>query len=373
LPTIPFLVLGGTLGFVAYRLLRSMPGARGVQMVAPVTGAGAGTPSRGVRAGRSGAEMPAPLLTPIAVELGAALSERLCPEGDGAPLAEQLTSHLRDRLFAELGVPLPLLRIRPSVTGVPPEGYVLRLNEVPLGRGQIGGVAGEPAERVSGREELARPDEADTLAAAVLSLLRRHGHEFIGIQETQGLLEALERSHPALVREVVPKLISPALLADVLKRLVEEGVSLRNLKDILGTLAEWGTSERDPVALTEHVRAALRRAITYRHASADGVLSAYLLDQMIEEAVREAIHKTATGSYLALEPQLSRDIIAAVGRAIATAMDDPGAPVPVILTSVDIRRYVRRLVETEHPRVAVLAYPELAPEARIQALGRIRI
>ncbi len=373
LPTIPFLVLACTLGFVAFRLLRSMPGSGAVTGVTSgAAGAGSTGPSRGARAGRPGGEMPAPVLTPIAVELGLALSGRLCPGGDGAPLAERLTSLLRDRLFAELGIQLPLLRVRPSIAGIPSDGYVLRLSEVPLGRGRIG--VGGDAPPASPLSEAAPPrDDVDTLAAAVLALLRRYGHEFIGIQETQNLLEALERTHPALVREVVPKLISPALLADVLKRLVEEGVSLRNLKDILGALAEWGPSERDPVALTEHVRAALRRAITYRHASADGVLSAYLLDPMIEEAVREAIHKTATGSYLALEPQLSRDIITAVGRVLGAAPDVQGAPGPVILTSADIRRYVRRLVETEHPRVGVLAYPELAPEAQIQALGRIRI
>jgi len=209
------------------------------------------------------------------------------------------------------------------------------------------------------------------IASDVLALLRRYGHEFIGIQETQGLLEGLERTHPALVREVVPKLISPTLLADVLRRLAEEGISLRNLKDILGALAEWAPSERDPVMLTEHVRAALRRAITYRHASSDGVLTAYLLDPMIEDAVRESIHRTATGSYLALEPQLSREIIQAIGRSIAGISE--GGPAPVILTNVDIRRYVRRLVETEHPRIAVLSYPELAPEAQVQPLGRIRV
>jgi type III secretion protein V len=228
----------------------------------------------------------------------------------------------------------------------------------------------------------ASEEGVSVLAEELLDLLRRYGHEFIGIQETETLLEALERTHPALVREVVPKLISPALLSDVLRRLLEEGISLRNMKDILGALAEWGPSERDPVVLTEHVRTALRRAITYCHANADGVLSAYLLDPLIEEAVREAIHKTATGSYLALEPQLSRDIMQAVGRALSTISagagknrgdeGKPQAPMPVILTSVDIRRYVRRLVETEFPRVAVLAYPELAPEAQVQALGRIR-
>ena len=126
------------------------------------------------------------------------------------------------------------------------------------------------------------------------------------------------------MREVVPKLISPVLLTDILRRLVEEGISLRNLRDILGALADWAPHERDPVALTEHVRGALRRAITHQHAGDGGVLAAYLLDPMIEDAIRDAIQKTPTGSYLALEPQLSRDIVAAVGRAVGPG-GRPGA------------------------------------------------
>ncbi|MBC8131338.1 MAG: FHIPEP family type III secretion protein [Deltaproteobacteria bacterium] len=398
MPTIPFLILAAILGFVAYRLLRPRTAGAGVGAVgggdgistagAGLSGAGAGMQARGPRAGgRTGSEIPSPVLTPIAVELGAALSARLCPRDDGAPLADRLTSLLRPRLFAELGIPLPLLRVRPSIGGLAPNAFVLRLNEIPLGRGTITSDVQDQDQQSDSRTsdaELAAADLADTsrLADDLLILLRRYGHEFIGIQETQSLLEALERTHPALVREVVPKLIAPALLADVLRRLVEEGISLRNLKDILGALAEWAPSERDPVTLTEHVRTALRRAITYRHASTAGVLSAYLLDPVIEETVREAIHKTATGSYLALEPQLSRDIVQAVGRAIGSGAAAPGGGVGgdggagssfVILTSVDIRRYVRRLIETDFPKIAVLAYPELAPEAQIQALGRIRI
>jgi type III secretion protein V len=207
------------------------------------------------------------------------------------------------------------------------------------------------------------------IAAHLLELLRRYGFELLGIQETQSLLEALERTQPALVREVVPKLVSPALLTDVLRRLAEEGVSLRALREILGALAEWAPLERDPVALTEHVRAALRRQLTARHLDATGTVGVFLLDPLIEETVREAIHKTASGSYLALEPELSRDILAAVSRTLPSASVTP----PVVLTSVDIRRYVRRLLETEHPQVAVLSYPELAPEARLAPLGRIRV
>jgi type III secretion protein V len=93
-----------------------------------------------------------------------------------------------------------------------------------------------------------------------------------------------------------------------------------------------------------------------------------MLDGLIEDTIRDSIHKTPTGSYLALEPQLSRDIIAAVGRALGP--DTAGA---VILTNAEIRRYVRRLVETAHPALPVLSYQELAPEAEIRPLGRISL
>src|SRR4029079_8220060 len=91
--------------------------------------------------------------------------------------------------------------------------------EVPLGRGDVP------------REGWA--EAGPRLGDELLALLRRYGHELFGLEETQALLDALERTHPALVREVVPKLISPVLLTDVLRRLIEEGISLRKLRDIL--------------------------------------------------------------------------------------------------------------------------------------------
>jgi type III secretion protein V len=137
---------------------------------------------------------------------------------------------------------------------------------------------------------------------------------------------------------------------------------------VRGALAEWAPHERDPVVLAEHVRAALRRTINFPHARGGGVLTAWKLDGLIEDTIRDSIHKTPTGSYLALEPQLSRDIIAAVGRALG-----PDAAGAVILTNAEIRRYVRRLVETQHPALPVLSYQELAREAEIRPLGRISL
>jgi len=357
MPLVPFFILGGGFALVASRLLKNPPEDfstrpdQGPERRAST--ADAGKPG----AGASAVDLPSPVLAPIIIDLSPELSQILAPGGDSGRFVTETIPALRDRVFRETGIPLPGVRLRGHAAEVPPDGYVLRLNEVPMARGQAPRNGRQAAE--------------DVIAEHLFSIVCRYGYELIGIQEAQRLVEGLERSHPALVREVIPKLVAPALLADVLRRLAEEGISLRNLREILGALAEWAPLERDPVALTEHVRAALRRAITHKHTQESGAVLVHLLDPLIEDTIRGAIHKTAAGSYLALEPEISRDILKAVGAAIHPT--EPPAPPPVLLTNVDIRRYVRRLVEIDHPRLAVLSYQELAPEARIQPVARIRI
>ena len=348
LPTVPFLTLAVILGAVAWKLLRTA--APAAETLAAAGAGGASVVRSGAPRGAAADEaLLSPLLTPIAVEVSAELGAYL----DG--FATEVVPRLRERLFAELGLPLPAVRLRVGAGGLAEGTFVIRLNEVPLARGDIAredwGVAGA------------------RLGDEVRALLHRYGHELFGLEEAQALLDALERTHPALVREVVPKLVSLVLFTDIARRLVEEGISLRNLRDILGALAEWAPHDRDPVALTEHVRAALRRVITHRYTGDAGALAAYLLDPMIEDAIRDSVQKTATGSYLALEPQLSHDIVAAIGRAVG-----PGATGgAVLLTGAEIRRYVRRLIESEHPNLPVLSFQELAPEAQIRPIARISV
>jgi type III secretion protein V len=346
LPALPFLVLAAILGGIAWRLMRAPAG----EPAAAAAFAGGSVVEPGDAPAAADAGTWSPVLTPVAVEVSSPLGAAV-----GTSFAREVVPRVRERLFAELGLPLPSVRLRPGTPGLGETSFVIRLNEVPLGRGEIPREAWDRA--------------GERLGDEVMALLRRYGHELFGLEETQGLLDSLERTHPALVREVVPKLVSPVLLTDVLRRLVEEGISLRNLPDILGALAEWAPHERDPVALVEHVRGALRRTITHKHAGDGGVLAAYLLDPMIEDAIRDAIQKTATGSYLALEPQISRDIVTAVGRAIGPDGDGRA----VLLTGAEIRRYVRRLVETDHPGVAVLSFQELAPDAQIRPIARISV
>jgi type III secretion protein V len=397
LPALPFLSLAVVLAFVAYRLLApsSTPPVAAGDGRTQAAGPGAGRP---VERADERREAPAPILVPIGVDLSPALSAALLPGGDAGRFTRELIPALRDRLFQELGLPLPAVRLRPNAPGLGARGYALRLAEVTMARGEASpggawtmatarlaelGLASTPGAHPDGTAGLWLAPESvasartagvpvltvdEVIMAHLLVVLRRHGHELLGIQETQLLLEGLERSHPALVREVVPKLVSTVLLTDVLKRLAEEGVSVRGLREILGALAQWAPHERDPVALTEHVRQALRRQVTARYAGPTGSLAVYLLDPMIEETIRESIHKTPTGSYLALEPALSRDILQAIGKTVGRS-----AKHPALLTTADIRRYVRRLVETELPHLAVLSYQELAPEAALQPLGRVKL
>ncbi len=397
MPSLTFVILSGLLWTVAWRLMRAdkakaapAPGARAE--ATPGAPAGAEKKPAG---GKN--EPPSPVLTPIALELSTALGNAFNSDGQGGRFVKELLPLLRERVFNEFGIPLPAVRVRPGITSLGANGYAIRLQEVVMGKGELlvgGGMALETPERLSelgfrtqpgtmpegGQSAWILPADMPRAKAAgvntlgpeevvirhLFHLVRRYGYEFIGIQETQVLIDGLERTHPALVREVVPKLVTPVLLTDVLKRLAEEGVSLRGLREILGALAEWAPAERDPVALTEHVRAALRRQITAKYTGPSGALPVYLLDPMIEETIRESIHKTATGSYLALEPQLSRDILAAVGRTITAGN-------AVILTSAEIRRYVKRLVESEFPNMPVLSYQELSAETQLQPLGRIKV
>jgi type III secretion protein V len=335
LPALPFLVLAALLGLLAYRLLGA-PGARAGAQARPTESA--------------------PLLEPMAVDLSPALSAALLPARGRSRLTDELLPALRERFFAETGIPAPVISVHGKVAGLPGHAYVIRLHEIPVARGDAG--AGSPA---------AAPEPALAIVDHVHRVLGRHGYRLVGIEETQRLLDSLARSHPALVREVVPEHVTTAVLADVLQRLAREGISLRHLGEILGALAKGAPGESDPAVLAERARAALQRQTTFQYAADDGSVGVYFVDGTIEEAVREAIRDGATGSHLAIAPQLAQDIVAAVGRSVA------GTARPVILTSGTIRRHLRALLEPEHPEVAVLAYQELLPEARLDTLGYITV
>jgi type III secretion protein V len=190
----------------------------------------------------------------------------------------------------------------------------------------------------------------------------------------QRMLDELEQVAPATVRNVVPKPVSLTLLVDVLRRLAEEGVSIRDLRAILEALATMAATEKDPLTLTELVRSQLRRFITFRLTRGAGSLGVYLLDPVIEDTIRRSITRTPNGAFLTLAPAASRDVIASVRRALEEPLPpgerrDTAAP-RVVLTQPDIRRFVRKLLDADFPDLVVVSFAELLPEISLHPHGR---
>jgi type III secretion protein V len=351
LPAVPFLVLAAALFLVARARSRQM--ARDDQRAA--------TEPRPASPGARGEAQFVPMVVPWSVELSADLAPLLddTPGEGGREGLRRTALALRERIFAELGVPLPPPRVRVA-EGLPARTAVLSLFEI-------------PARAVPVPEGMADAEGVTMVTNVAAELLRARAADFLGLAETQRLLDELEQFAPATVRSVVPKPVSLTLLADVLRRLAEERVSIRDLRAVLEALASVAATEKDPLTLTELVRASLRRATTFRLTRGAGQLGVVLVDPTIEDTVRRSVTRTPAGAFLTLPPAAARDVVASLRRAAAEASAaGPGAGV-VILTQPDIRRFVRKLIESDLPDATVVSFAELLPEVSLRPVARANL
>lgn len=350
LPALPFLVIGGLL-FVASR-------ARARQLRA-VEDQAAREPIQ-----QRGAERGGPRFVPVVIPWGMEFSRDLEPLLDDDIRGEDLRraglraagAAVREVLFRDLGVPVPACKISFS-DELPERHVVFSIHEVPASVFAI-------------PDDVVDTEIAQRLVDEAALVLRDRSADFLGISEVQMLLDALEQVAPATVRQVVPKPVSLPLLTDVLRRLLEENVCIRDLKGVLEALSQVANTDKDPLNLAEFVRSQMRRALTHELTQGAPELAVHLLDPQIEDAVRSAIQRTAAGSFLTLSPAAGRDIVTAVRRAISSAAPQHA---PVILTQPDIRRFVRKLLETDLPEAKVVSYAELLPEVRLETLSRASV
>jgi type III secretion protein V len=325
--------------------------------------------------------------SPVVLELAEGLLDR-AGAGETRFLREDLPS-ARERLWRELGVRLPGVALRGAF--LPPGGWRLLLDEVPVAQGRapenravalvspeelalagipfaveldplsgerVASIAAEHAERAAALGPVRGPLEC--VAAAAAAALRRDAHRLVGVQEVQSFLDGLEPGSPALVREVGRQLPAP-LVAEVLRRLLEEGVSIRPLRAILEAMLEAGGAARGAPALAEACRRALARHIAHRCAEA-GPLEALLLDPAVEAAAREALE----GEVLALDPDSARRILSHLEAELRAAPRPP-----VLLIGAELRRAVRNLVAPRFPCLPVVSFDELPPELPVRPIGRV--
>ncbi len=275
-------------------------------------------------------------------------------KGDGGAELVRALQQVLEHYQLTLGLPLP----RISVHGCSP---------ALVDDGQAGGEA--PAWRLMAFEvpiaQGAMPEEhlAESLAEATRQALRRHAPLFLGIQETSALLTRAAAEYPDVVKEVL-RALPMQRMAEILRRLVEEEVPIRHLRDVLETLADVGQREKDVHTLSEYARIALKRQISYRHAPG-GQLRALLLMPELENQLREAV-RVSNGVYqLALDPATAQAVLDAFTAAIRE--HQPG----VIVAAVDIRRHLRKLIEPDAFDTPVLSYQELMPSLKLDVLDRV--
>ncbi|MGB2974062.1 MAG: FHIPEP family type III secretion protein, partial [Candidatus Competibacter sp.] len=336
------------------------------------------------------------LTMPLLVDVASALQSSIQPEA----LNEELL-RVRRALYLDLGVPFPGIHLRFN-NQLAADRYLIYLQEIPMAQGKL--LAGH----LLAREQ---PDHLDLLGipyrqddaflpgvptlwvedrhgealrkagvpvmepARILTyhlsfVLRKYAEDFVGIQETRYLLDQMDARFGELVKEA-QRILPLQKVTEILQRLVSEDISIRNLRDILEALVEWGQKEKDPVLLVEYVRGSLKRYLSYKYGSAQNLLPAYLLNPDVEEKIRGGIRQTSSGSYLALDPATTRKFVASVKQAVGDL--NQHASKPVLVTSMDIRRYVRKLVELELYELPVLSYQELTQEVTIQPLGRVNL
>lgn len=345
---------------------------------------------------RPGTEDEFSLTVPLLIDVAASL-ESAIKTGE---LNEALIQ-VRRALYIDLGVPFPGIHLRYNANltdGV----YQILIQETPMAQGRLQpgwlfcreepdhlkmlGVTFKTGERfLPGvptvwiadvqRETLRKAgistlDLSQVLTFHLSFVLKKYAGDFLGIQETRYLLSQMEGSYGELVKEV-QRVLPIQKMTEILQRLVSEEISIRNLRTILEALVEWGQKEKDTVLLCEYIRGSLKRYISYKYSSGQNILPAYLLAPDLEEKIRSAIRQTSAGSYMALDPATAQRFVARAKQAIGTLRQ--GRSRPVIVVSMDIRRYVRKLIEMELYEIPVLSYQELTQEITVQPLDRITL
>ncbi len=334
---------------------------------------------------------------PIELEFGYAVIP-LADKNQGGDLLDRVVM-IRRQLALELGVIVPIIRLRDNIQ-LSPNQYVIKIKGVEVARGElildhfmamnpgtvddeINGIpTTEPAfglpalwipETLRDRAEMMGytvVDPPSIVATHMTEIVRRHIHELLGRQDVQTLIDNVKSTYPAIVEELIPKIMTLGEIQKVLANLLREGVSIRDMVTILETLADFAPITRDSDMLTEYVRQGLGRAISrsYINRNNSDVLT---LDPKLEQMILDSVQKTEAGSYMTMEPTVSNRIVANTAN-LSEKLVQTGKQ-PIILASPVVRLYFKRLTEQAIPGLVVLSYNELDPSLEVNAVGMVTI
>ncbi|MCL4294705.1 MAG: flagellar biosynthesis protein FlhA [Anaerolineae bacterium] len=389
LPKIPFIAMGVVAGVAAFFLQKEKQAGQAqieAEEKAPVSPAALET------------ETVTDLLQidTLEVEIGYGLIP-LVEGGPGTGLLNRITM-IRRQIALELGFILPKIRIRDNLQ-LPPNTYTIKLRGEEIARGNLmpnhflAMATGLVTEELAGipttepafglpalwidatRKERAETlgytvvDPASVIATHLTEIIKSHAFEILTRQDVRNLLDNLKKDYPALVEDVVPGLLSLSGVQEVLKNLLRERISIRDLVTILETISGLAQSVKDPDLLSEATRRVIARTISNQYRSADGAIHVITLSPRVERMLGEAMDDPSRGIILHLEPRLAQQLL----EATAKQMEEMAAKgyIPTVLCSAAVRLAFKRLTERVLANLAVLSYSEIVPGIDVHAEGMV--
>jgi flagellar biosynthesis protein FlhA len=325
---------------------------------------------------------------------------KLVDKKQGGDLLDRI-SNIRRQVAMDLGLIVPPIRIRDNVQ-LAPHAYAVKLRGAVIAKADLmpghllainSGAVSEPVHGIDTQEPafglgavwIPQEERSDAehrnytvvepssvLATHLTELIRRHAAEILTRQDVHRLIDHLKGRSPKIVEEVVPEPLKIGDVHVVLQHLLRERVPIRDLETILETLGDWGRRTKDPEVLCEYARAALARTLCELHRDDANTIHGVTLDPALEDLIGAHLERTDRGSYLTLPPATANKVIAAIRQEVEAASakaSGPGAPGAVLLTSPQIRLWVRRLIESALPTVAVLGYGEIVRGINVRTHG----
>jgi len=329
-------------------------------------------------------------IDPLTLEIGYGLIP-LVEEGRGELLSK--VKAMRRQLASDIGFVVPPIHIKDNLQLRPNEySFMIRGMEIIRGEVMMGyylAVSTEGAQRIEGiptkepafglpafwiESKDIEPaqtagymvvDPATVIATHLTEMIRKHCWELLSRSEVQNLLENVTKTYPKLVDELVPVHMTLGGLQRVLQNLLRERVPINDLITVLETLLDYAPSIKDIDVLTEYVRQALSRYITRLYQAQDGSIPIFTLDPRFERVLAQSLE---TGGSLTPETvtKLVKGIEGAIDREKLRGMQ------PVIVCSMHVRRFLKKIMEKFMPSVAVLSNNEISPSARLYTMGMVR-
>lgn len=335
---------------------------------------------------------------PIELEFGYGIIP-LADANQGGDLLDRVVM-IRRQIALELGTVVPIIRLRDNIQ-LNPNQYIIKIKGIQVADGEIlfdhymamnpgyveEEITGIPTTEPSfhlpalwiteSQRERAESlgytvvDPPSIIATHLTEVIRNHIAELLTRQDVQNLVDNLKQTNPALVDELIPKLMGLGEVQKVLQNLLAEGISIRDLLTIFEILADHAASTRDTDVLTEYVRQGLKRAISSKFFPANEASDVITLDPKLEQEIMGSVKQTEQGAYLTLDPQRVRMIMDRTG-ALIEQMENNGKT-PIVVCSPIVRMYFKKLTEDYIKDLIVVSYNEVESNVELHSAGMVSL